>query len=321
MRTVQDIYFDVVDQSLYFDAPEGRPSSVTSVEIFPWDASDDADSEWSATGIVESNPNGALGAAASGYVNAASGYGQADARQINVAETAGMVVDRTYLITSADGAKEEWFDVLEVDSAASNLVTARHPLHNAYTTGDYIQTTRITATVDATWVADDANLRDDAGPNAAYRVRWVYVVDGVTHVADTYFNLVRYAGKHGVRPADVDMLYPGWLDGLPTDYRADQGRKLIESAYVAVKMDLHAVWTDDAMLANAEVIDELTRYKCIELGAAAAAMAGGDVNRYQVARDSYQRRLDSLSRITPKVPVRDSTGAAQVKPSIGLSRR
>jgi hypothetical protein len=45
------------------------------------------------------------------------------------------------------------------------------------------------------------------------------------------------------------------------------------------------------------------------------------VNRYQVARDAYQRRLDSLSRITPKVPVRDSTGAAQVKPSIGLSRR
>jgi hypothetical protein len=310
MRTVQDIYFDVVDQSLYFDAPEGRPSSVTSVEIFPWDASDDADSEWSATGTVETNPNTTI--------DAASGYGLADARYLYVAATTGFAADRSYLVTSADGAKE-WFDVAEIDSG--NYVIARHPLHNAYTTADTVQSTRITATVDATWVADDANLRDDAGPNAAYRVRWVYVVDGVTHVADTYFNLVRYAGKHGVRPADVDMLYPGWLDGLPTDYRADQGRKLIESAYVAVKMDLHAVWTDDAMLANAEVIDELTRYKCIELGAAAAAMAGGDVNRYQVARDSYQRRLDSLSRITPKVPVRDSTGAAQVKPSIGLSRR
>jgi hypothetical protein len=311
MRTVQDILFGVDSQSLVFDCPEGRPSSVTSVEIFPWDASDDADSEWSATGAVETNPNTT--------VDAASGYGQSDARVINVAATTGVATERTYLITSADGIRE-WFDVLEFDSG--NTITARHPLHNAYTTADTVQSTRITATVDNTWVADEGNLRDDAGPNAAYRVRWVYVVAGVTHVADTYFNLTRSKGAHGLRPQNVESLVAGWMDSLPTDHRANQGRTLIDDAYTAVKLDLHTVWTDDAMLSNTEVVDELTRYKVVELTEFAKILAGGgDTTMYQVARDAYRNRFDSLKRITDKTPTRDSSGAAVVKPAIGLSRR
>lgn len=311
MRTPQDILFDVTGQSLYFDCPEGRPTSVTSVSIFPWDASDDHDSEWSATGAVETNPNTTI--------DAASGYGQSDARILNVEATTGFAVDRSYLVTSADGAKE-WFDVAEIDSG--NSVTARHPLHNAYASADTVQSTRITATVDVDWVADEANLRDDAGPNPHYRVRWVYVVGGVTYVADTYFNLVRYAGRHGVLPQNVESLAAGWLDSLPTDHRANQGRTLIDDAHRAVKFDLHAVWTDDAMVAHTEIVDELTRYKMLELGEFAKILAGGgDSTQYQVARDAYQRRFDSLSRITNKTPTRDSTGAASVKPAVGLTRR
>jgi hypothetical protein len=311
MRTVQDILFGVTGQSLYLDAIEGRPSSVTSVSIFPWDASDDADSEWSATGAVETDPNTTI--------DAASGYGQSDARIINVAATTGFAVDRSYLVTAADGY-HEWFDVAEIDS--TNTVTARHPLHNVYTTNDTVQSTRITASVDASWVADEGNLRDDAGPNAAYRVRWVYVVAGVTHVADSYFNLTRYAGAHGVRPQNVESLVAGWMDTLPTDHRANQGRTLIDDAYIAVKLDLHTVWSDDAMLANTEVVDELTRYKVVELGEFAKILAGGgDAAMYQVARDAYRNRFDSLKRITDKTPTRDSSGAAVVKPAIGLSRR
>lgn len=311
MRQVQDILFSITGQSLVFDAPEGRPSSVTSVSIFPWDASDDADSEWSATGSVETGPDTT--------VDAASGWGQTDPRIINVAATTNAAVDRTYLITGADGFKE-WFTVAEIDSGVS--LTARHPLHNTYASADTVQSTRITATVDSTWVADDVNLRDDAGPNPHYRVRWVYVVNSVTYVADTYFNLVRYAGAHGVLPLDVDSLSPGWMSSLPTDHRENQGSTLIADAYRAVKMDLHAIWTDDAMVANTDVIDELTRYKTIELGEFAKILSGnGDTTQYQVARDQYQRRFDSLSRITNKAPIRSTTGAASDRPAIGLSRR
>lgn len=311
MRTTQDVLFGISSQSLYHDCAEGRPSSVTSVKILPWDYGDDQDTEWSPTTAVETNPNTT--------VDAASGYGQADPRVLYVTATTGAAVDRSYLVTSADGTKE-WFDVAEIDSG--NYLLARHPLHNAYASADTVQSTRITATVDNTWAADETNLRDDAGPNAAYRVRWVYVVGGVTYVADTYFNLVRYAGKHGVLPQNVESIAPNWLDRLPTDHRANQGRTLIADAYVAVKFDLHGVWTDDAMVANAEAIDELTRYKTIELGEFSRILAGGgDEAVYRIAKDAYQARLDSLKRITDKLPTREVGGESTQRTAIGISRR
>ena len=311
MRDTPDILFDVPSQTVYIDATEGRPSSVTSVSVFAWDASDDADSEWSATGTVETNPDTTL--------DGDAGAGQSNPNLIPVAATTGFEIGRAYLITAADGYSEE-FVCAEIDSGVS--VTAQHPLHNAYTTGDTVESTRITCTVDSTWVADEANLRDDAGPNPHYRVRWVYVVDSKTCVRDTYFNLVRYAGTHGVTPQDVDALVPQWIDSLPTDHYKNQGRTLIDNAHRAVKFDLHGVWTDDAMVANAEAIDELTRYKAVELSEFAKVLAGrADTTGYQVARDQYQMRLDSLKRITDKVPTRDTTGAATQRTAIGLSRR
>ena len=312
MRTVLDIAFDVTGQLVYFDAPEGRPSSVTLVEVFRWHSGDNGTAESAlGTPTVETNP--------ATTIDAASGYGQADPRVLNVAATTDMATDRRYLVTSADGARE-WFDVLEIDSA--NSVTAKHPLHNAYATSDTVQSTRIQATISPTWVADETNLDDSAGPNPSYRVRWVYVVSGVTYVADSYFNLVRYVGAHGVRPQDVETTHPGWLDRLPTDHYRDQGRRLIDEAYRAVKLDLHAVWTDDAMVAHTEVIDDLTRWKALELGELARYMTSGqNGDSYTVAKTAYQTRFDSLARITNKIPIRDSTASATIKESLGLTRR
>ncbi len=310
MRTGQDIVFGVTGQLLTFDAPEGRPSSVTSCEVFWWDSADD-DAVLTGAGTVETGP--------ATTIDAASGSGQADPRVLNVAATTSMVVDRRYLVTSAQGYRE-WFDVEEVNGG--NSVTAKHPLHNAYTTSDTVQSTRIQATVDPTWVADEDNLDDTNGPNPSHRVRWVYVVSGTTYVADSYFTLVRYAGTHGVRPQDIEVLHPGWLDRLPTDHREDQGRKLIDEAYRQVKIDLHGTWTDDAMVANAEIIDELTRCKALELGEFAKAMQGNaDTRGYDLARMMYRERLDSLARITSKVPIRSTDGGASGRLPLGLTRR
>jgi hypothetical protein len=312
MRVVQDIVFGITGQTLYFDCPEGRPSSVTSVAVYAWDVGDNALAEVAAgAGSVETGPNTT--------VDAASGWGQANPNVVNVAATTSFVADRSYLLTGADGFRE-WIDIAEIDSG--NSVTALHPLHNAYASGDTVQSTRIQSSIDSTWVANINKLRTDAGPNPHYRVRWVYVVAGVTHVADSYFNLVRYAGTHGVLPQNVASLAPGWMDGLPTDYWANQGRALIDNAYTAVKFDLHAIWDDDSMMANSEIVDELTRYKTIELGEFAKVLSGnGDSVQYQVARDAYRTRFDSLSRITNKTPIRNVSGAASNKPAIGLSRR
>lgn len=312
MRTVQDIMFDVTGQTVHFDAPEGRPSSVTSATVFRWNYADDGETE-SAIGTpsVESNPNTT--------VDAASGYGQGNPLVVNVAATTGFAVDRTYLITAADGFRE-WFDVAEIDSG--NSVTAKHPLHNAYASADTVQSTRIQATIDSTWVADEANLDDCPGPNPSHRIRWVYVVSGVTYVADSYFTLVRYKGAHGVVPQDIESLHPGWMDALPTDHYRDQGRRLINEAYRGVKFDLHQIWTDDAMVANSELVDELTRYKAIELTEMAKALRGtSSPEPYAVAKAAYQSRLDQLTRITNKAPIRDKTGAAVERKAIGIARR
>lgn len=313
MRTVLDIVFGVTGQSLYFDCPEGRPTSVTSCSVFRWDVSDDDTAE-SAIGVpaVETNPNTTI--------DAASGYGQTNPRVLNVAATTGAEVGRTLLVTAADGYRE-WFEVAEIDSG--NSLTAKHPLHNAYASADTVQSTRITAAIDATWIADEANLTgDDVGPNPGYRVRWVYVVAGVTYVADSYFSVVRYAARHGVQPQDIESLVPGWLDMLPTDHRSDQGRKLIDDAYREVKIDLHQVDLAASSIAESEITDELVRLKAVELGEWAKYLSGsGDSGRAEISSKRYQARLDALVRIVSRVPVRDSTGAATPIVAQGLTRR
>lgn len=313
MRTVQDILFGVTGQTVYFDCPEGRPSSVTSADVYLWDVSDDGTAEIAVgSGSVETNPNTTI--------DAASGAGQTDARVLNVAATTGFSVGRSYLVTGADGFKE-WVEVGEIDSG--NSVTARHPLHNTYASADTVQSTRIQATVDSTWVADDSNITtDELGPNPMYRVRWVYVVNSVTYVADTYFNLVRYNARHGVTPQDVDDMLPGWLDRLPTDHRDTQGRRLIDDAYRGVRIDLHQVDLAASSLAESEIVDELVRYKAIEMCELARYLAtDGDPTRVQLATQRYQTRLDSLVRLVSRVPVRDTTGAATPMMAVGLTRR
>jgi hypothetical protein len=311
MRPVLDIVFDVTGQSIYFDAPEGRPSSVTSASVYRWDVSDDDTAESAiAAPAVETNPNTTLDSTAS-----------ANTRTIPLTATTGIVADRRYLVTHITTGLKEWVEVEGITSADS--VTVKHPLHNDYATNSTFQSTRITAAIDATWVADETNITtEDVGPNPMYRVRWVYVVGGVTYVADSYFNLVRYAARHSVQPQDIESLVPGWLDSLPSDHRIDQGRKLIDDAYREVRIDMHQVDLAARDVAESEVVDDLVRYKVVSLGEWARFLAGGgDQTRVELAAKRYQERLDSLVRIVSRVPVRDSTGAATAIVAHGLERR
>lgn len=314
VRTTIDIVFDVTGQRIYHDCHEGRPTSVTSVEVFPWDVSDDDIAEAAiGAGSVETGPSTML--------DADAGASQANPRNIPLTATTDAAIGRTYLITNAAGLRE-WAEVESITSGDS--VTAKHPLHNNYASAATFQSTRIQATVDSTWVADETNLIGtlNAGPAPMFRVRWVYVVSGVTYVADTYFNLVRYAGRHGVTPQDIEVFVPGWLNDLPTDHRTDQGRRLIDDAYREVGIDMHQVDTSISSIAETKVIDELVRYKTVELGEWAKFYAtGGDQVRADAASKRYTTRLDSLIRIVSRVPVRDETGAATALAAVGLTRR
>lgn len=314
MRTVADIVFGVTGQVLVFDAPEGRPSSVTTVEVFRWDSGDDDDAELATSGAaaVEANPNTTT--------DAAAGASQTDPRRIPLTSTAGIVADRTYLLIGADLLKE-WTDILELD--ATDAAFARHPLHNDYAIGTTFVSTRMSVAIDATWAADETNLDPSAGANPMYRVRWVYVVAGVTYVADTYFNLVRYAARHGVTPENVENMRAGWLDALPVDHRRDQGRRLIDEAYREVKIDLAGVELDDAAIAESEIVDELVRFKTIERTEWSRFLASSDADqtRHKAAEEQYGKRLDSFLRLTTKVPIRDVDGSAARGSATRFTRR
>lgn len=317
MRTVQDITFGVAGQVLYFDAPEGRPSSVSTPTVFKWNGGDEDTNaiELATTGAatVETNPNTTT--------DAAAGASQDDPQLVPLTATTGCADDRTFLLIGANGLTE-WVELDQV--AAGVSVTARHPLHNDYASGALFVSTRISIVVDTTWCSDKTNIDPSAGPNPMYRVRWVYVVAGATKVVDAYFNLVRYAGRHGVTPQDVEVFSAGWLDRLPKDHRADQGRDLIDEAYRAVKLDLHQVDFDDSAMAESEIADELVRYKTIELTEFARFLSspGTDESRHKLAEGKYNTRLTALVSLVARTPKRDLvTGAAALVPSTPLTRR
>lgn len=311
--TALDIVYGLASQTIYFDAAS-RPSGVTSVTVYENDTGDDGTAESATTGSasVEANPNTT--------VDANSGAGQANERVLNVAATTGFAVGRDYLVTGAAG-ETEWFTCAEINDGVS--VVAANPFHNAFVSGDTVESTRISISVLDSWAADENNLSDSTDPNPGYRARWIFTAGGATVVRDSYFDLVRYAGAHTITPTDVERLIPGFLNQLPTYHRESQGRELIAEAYRQVKLDLYQEGKPDQTMRNREVLDELVKRKTVELWADARLLQGtGDINAAERAMSAYQERFDSLIRRTTKVPFSvDTTGAARTVPALSITRR
>ncbi len=302
----QDLVFNVTGQSFFFDCPEGRPSSVTSAEVFPWGASDDTTAETATTGsaTVETNPNSTF--------DAASGKSSANPKLCNLAATTSIAVGRTYLATDAQGAKE-WVDVVSVDSG--NSCTARHPLQRDYVSADTFESTRISISVLDAWIQNKNKITDNASatPGAYWRIRWEYVVASVTYVHDSYADVVRYPGTHTVRPGDVDNASPGWLHRLPHDYMADNGSRLIDKAYHAVKMELRAECIADQLIRDQETLDHLVVLKTVEMTERARFYAGGgSFDIYDDARNTYSGEYLRLVKARLTIPIATDTGGAGV---------
>lgn len=297
----QDVIYGVAGQSLIFDAPEGRPSAVTSVTVFESEEGDDDTAELATSGAaaIETNPNTTF--------DEASGISKAEPRKCSLAATTGITPGRSYLATN-DILEREWVEVVSIAVADSVLV--RHPLLNDYPIGSTFQSTRISIALDAAWVADDQNISWEVLPHARYRVRWVYTVGGVVCVHDTYMDLLRYAGRHTVTPKDVDHAYSGWILSLPTDYREDQGRAKIDEAYRRVKFDLYGDLLPDQSIRNRELLDALV-----------IAKAGWLVFPTEDNQREYERRYEMLIR-SGKLPVsQDEGGGAAAQPLLPIIMR
>ena len=171
-------------------------------------------------------------------------------------------------------------------------------------------TTRCTQAVDATWIADLSNISPALTPNPRYRVRWVVTLAGASQVYDRYLDVVRYPARHNVSPLDIERRYPGWLDGLPVDFREDQGRALIDRAWQALKADLYQDGKADQALRNSELVAELVVTRTMLCRNEDAFMAGGiDAPRLAAAQALYAQRYNAVIR-APVAPVDTSGGGA-----------
>lgn len=306
---MQRILYNVTGQSLVWDCPEGRPSSVTSVSVFPVDVGDDGTAESATTGSasVESNPATTF--------DANSGVSSLDNQICYLAATTGISVGRRYWAENAAG-EHELVEVVGVTSGES--VQVRHPLKNDYVSGDAFESTRISISIDSTWVADSTNIGDDIDPNPEYRIRWEYVVDSVTYVHDDYFTLVRYRAEHSVTAQSIDERDAGWINRLPIEHREDRGARLIDKAYSTLGMDLHRRGIPQEMLRNRDVVNELTELKTILMTESARAKATGDVVGYEIARDEYFGALDGLVTNGKTDVAVDESGASSKISAVSL---
>lgn len=299
MNFGQDIQFGITGQSLFLDVAEGVPSSVTSCQVYDAAAGDDDDVELATSGspAVDSTAT---------TLSEDTGLGQADPRLVNLTSTSGIVAGRQYRLSRYGIV--EFVEAVEV---RTGYITARTPLANAWSPGAAFNATRITQALDSAWVADETNIKQILDPNPTWRVRWVYVVSGVTYVRDSYFDLVRYRSTHSVTPGDIDEIYPDWINTLPTNHQVDQGARLIKSAHNAVALDLYAIGRSDESIANPHVMDELVRYRAIALGEYQKFLAARtDATRYEACLQEYNRRFDQLVRIVNNTNLRAPDGEA-----------
>lgn len=301
MRRSTDIIFGVTGQSLLHRVVHGRPTSATYA-VFHEDATDEGTSEWTGTATVESVDT---------TLDAAAGVGQEDRTLISLTAGGGdnVTVGRRYRL-SQNGV-EEW--VLIVSKDDDDLV-ASAPLQNAYTSGATFEGTHITAAVDATWVADDANLSDvDSNPD--YRVRWAVVVDGVTYIDHTFFDLVRGSLDHGVTLHDLEDRLFNILDSIPINHRDNQGKRILDAAWVDVRGDLANGQVKASSLRNAELVDQLlihrVRLTFAENGKHPPDMTSVEFLAY--AEGKYNRFLEQHFQLSSKVAVDDGTGSVSVK--------
>jgi hypothetical protein len=295
------IRFGDTAATVYLDAPEGRATSVTSVTVYE-DANSDTGTTETALGspAVETNPATTF--------DAASGVSQATPNRCNLTATTGIAVGRTYLITNAY-SEREWVEVTAISSGA--YVDVRSDLQRDYAAADTFVSTRISATVDATWIADTSNVSHPLCPFPRWRAAFLYTVGGVVYRSVRSFDVTRYPWHHSVTAVDVDRRSRGWLFRLATEDQRGPEETVDEAAHL-VKVDLWERGVADYALRNSAVLNELVTLRAIALVAEQSYMHGGN-NRAQLdmASAAYFDRFTKFvdAGLVPVQSSEDGAGA------------
>lgn len=310
----QEIILGGGTQYLILDCEDGRPTSVTSVSVYAADMDDTGTAESATTGSasVETSPNTTISAAAGPGNNA-------DPTALTLTSGTGVAIGRVFRITE-DGTGV--YEDVEIKSISGTSATLRHPLKNDYSSGSTFVSCRSTIAVDSTWLADTNNLCATFQPNPGYRVVWTVVIGGETRRYVRYFDHLRYPARHGVTPIDVDRAHPGFLDSLPPDYQADQGRGVISAAFDAVKFELYADGKADQALRNAELLSRLVIQRCpLSLLEQNALRGAGNAEALELAARMFRQIYDQTIRAPVAAIDEFGDGASQSVKPMPLTRR
>jgi hypothetical protein len=284
----QDILFGVTAQSFVFDVRDGRPTAVASLAVREdeWDDTQTALTATTGSPSVESVTT---------TTTVAAGKSQTDRTKITLTSAASFKKNRTYSLVGLTG-EFEMVELAKVDTT-NNIVYTRTPMLNDFAVGSTLASSRLTCSVDSTWVAAVNYLSDPLSASPRFRLRWQYTaVTGETAVGIGWADLVRSQDLHSVAPGDIDARFPGWLDRLPIDERVGQGARLIRAAWREVGVDLVELGKKSSAQRNSLVLNELVLYKARVLSAEAAFDHGGTAQaQLERATAEYERRLRLLS--------------------------
>lgn len=294
----QDLKYNVTGQTVYFDCPEGRPSSIVSMKLYAMGSGDDGTVEAALdTPAIEASPDTTF--------DDVAGVGQSNRKLCPLTATTGTALGRRFLATNAAGERD-WVEVGEIDSGVS--ITAKEPLKNAYASGAKFVSTRITAAVLDAFIQSSNKITDNNDPNPGYRLRVEYVYGNATEVHHKGVDVARYPGGHTVTPADMESYRAAWSNLLPTHHREDGGLRLLDEAYDDHKWNLFHAGVADETIRNQAATD-----RAVKLLAWVNATEGGDdEDLARHAAVKYQSFLDGLFRITAKVAKATDTSGAGV---------
>ena len=283
----QHVLFNIASQTLVYDVPEGRATSITSCEI----REDDADE----TGTAESATSGSpSNDSVNTTFSAASGDGQADPTKLTLTSLTGVTAGRQYLATNTLYGQKEW---VEIASVGSSYAYAVNPLAHPYAAADTFVGTRISQTLATAWVGDTDNLSDPLCPRPRWRMSVVYVCGGKTYKKVVPFDLYRFGPfETSVTPPDLDRLSRGLFQRLPVDARGGNGDSLIKEAVQQVKLDLWERGLTAYAQRSSEWVNELVRLQCVAIISRTAVQNGSPrTDIAELDSQAYWQRLDNLA--------------------------
>lgn len=328
MDRVTEITFGQTGQTFTTYPPEwaeGVPSSATCA-VYGGTTSLDNAADFSPTVTID---------AVSTTVDQASGYSQTNRRTLYVASTSGISTSTLYLLSNGSGQREL---VTPIKVATDDYVTVEQDLAYDYTATatSTFKGVRLSAPVDATWVANEANINGGPaqitaatltqydifgnysvqGRRTSYKVVWSYTVASIARRHYTYLRLVRQKPHHNVTLRDLMKYWPDIAEDEEAEVRGQQFRYAIDAAWDRVRADLVTEGYRPEQIRDTELIDQLVIRAALQVVAMSGkAPPARDVEAWIVERTQDYRSLFGRAISTLKADIdQGAEGAVTVTP-------